>query len=252
MKKLLSVNIEGDRHLARVTPFIAEENPDVICLQEVFRSDLQDIVGSEYQVEFMPACLKPKEGGIMDEWGIAIASREPAWRVIREYYYQPATTLVPVDDTSLETKRKSYRQGVLGISVTDQEQEFFIFTTHFTWTPNGFSNENQFRDMERLLTFMNEQGPHVLCGDFNIPRKQNDVYPLLARVYTDHIPSTYTTSMFLPLHRQKNHPIEAKRIVEFMVDYILSTPNTFSITDVALRGNVSDHYAVVAQVEKLS
>jgi endonuclease/exonuclease/phosphatase family metal-dependent hydrolase len=250
MKKLVSLNVEGDRHLERVAPFLAEENADVVCLQEVFREDIGHIMGSEYQQEFLPAGLRPRRDGSLGQWGIAICTRAPAWRVLREYYFEPTTTLVPLDDTSVATKRKSYRQGVLGATIDDGGVDLSIFTTHFTWTPDGMSDSHQARDMERLLSYMAEREPHVLCGDFNIPRKQNSLYPLLAAHYTDYVPPEYETSMYIPLHRVKDDPVLSAVVGSYMVDYIFGTPNACTITGVALRGNVSDHYAIVGTIER--
>jgi endonuclease/exonuclease/phosphatase family metal-dependent hydrolase len=250
MIKLVSVNIEGDRHLERVRPFLAEENPDIICLQEAFRDDVQELIGSEYQTEFLPMSLKERSDGSLSVWGVSLATRSSAWRVVREYYHQPTTTLVPSDERSVETKRMSMWQGVIGVTIEAGGVDYTLFTTHFTWTPNGVSNQYQSVDMERLLSFLGEQGPHVLCGDFNIPRKQNSLYPLLHAHYTDHVPEEYETSMYIPLHLVRDNPKAAADVGSYMVDYILSTPGTYRVRDVALRGNVSDHCALIAHIEK--
>ncbi|MEA2056412.1 MAG: hypothetical protein U9O78_01685, partial [Patescibacteria group bacterium] len=34
--KLISVNIEGDKHLDKVLPFLKKEQANVICLQEIY------------------------------------------------------------------------------------------------------------------------------------------------------------------------------------------------------------------------
>lgn len=251
MKKLLTVNIEGDKHLARLAPFIAEENPDIVCLQEAFREDMEELLGTEYQIEFLPMCLKERVGGSLAQWGVAVATRAPAQHVIREYYYQPTTTLIPYDGHSIDTKRKTIWQGLVGVKVDDGGKSLMIFTTHFTWTPNGASNQYQANDMHGLLSFLSTQEPHILCGDFNIPRKQNALYPILASHYTDHVPQEYGTSMYLPLHRTKDDLVQGPQVASFMVDYILSTPNTYTISPADMRGNVSDHYALVSTIEKI-
>jgi len=253
MKKLLTVNIEGDKHLERVRPFIAEENPDIVCLQEAFRDDVQDLLGTEFQAEFLPMCLKERSDGSLSQWGVAIATRVPAHTVIREYYYQPTTAFVPYDSSTLHTKRKTMWQGVVGITVEDIRGVLTIFSTHFTWLPDGdvARDENQTVDMKTLLTFLETQPPHILCGDFNIPRKQNALYPVLAAHYTDHVPQEYNTSMYLPLHRVKDDPKEGPKVASYMVDYILSTPETYTVSPASMRGNVSDHCALITTIEKI-
>jgi endonuclease/exonuclease/phosphatase family metal-dependent hydrolase len=251
MKKLLTLNIEGDKHLERIRPFIAEENPDIVCLQEAFRDDAQELLGSEFQIEFLPMCLKERKNGALAQWGVAVATRTPAQQVIREYYQQQTTTLVPYDGITIHTKRKTTWLGVVGVVIADGDKKLTVFTTHFTWTPDGASNEYQASDMKGLLSFLETQEPHVLCGDFNIPRKQNDIYPILAAHYTDHVPQEYETSMYLPLHRTKDDPVEGPRVASYMVDYILSTPDTYTIPPVVMQGNVSDHCALMTTIEKI-
>jgi endonuclease/exonuclease/phosphatase family metal-dependent hydrolase len=250
MKKLLTLNIEGDNHLARVKPFIAEENPDIICLQEVFREDISVLVGTEYQVEFLPLCLKVRRSGELAQRGVAICTRTPAWKVVREYYHQPTTTCVPADDTDETTKRRTYWYGVIGVTIEDGGHDMNICSTHFTWTSNGLSTPAQAEDMKKLLTLTAEFAPHIICGDFNMPRRQNTLYPLVATHYTDHIPNVYETTMYVPLHRVKDDPVESKRINQFVVDYIFSTPGAYEVLGVELRGNISDHYGVVAHVNR--
>jgi len=43
MLKIISLNIEGRKHLSRVMPFFEREKPDVICLQEIYESDFEKI-----------------------------------------------------------------------------------------------------------------------------------------------------------------------------------------------------------------
>lgn len=40
--KLISLNIEGHKHIDRQLPFFEIEAPDVLCLQEVFEPDVSD------------------------------------------------------------------------------------------------------------------------------------------------------------------------------------------------------------------
>lgn len=250
MKTLISVNVEGDRHLDRVRPFLKEHSPDVICLQEVFFADTEALVGSEYHREFLPMCLKARADGSLSPWGIAIATRDSTQHVIHEYYHQPNTTLVIADDSSLLGKRRSYRHGLLGVTMSDVSGDITLFTTHLTWTPDGLTNESQTADMHRMLHYLESQAPHILCGDFNLPRRQNTLYPIISARYTDHIPPHYETSMYIPLHRVKDIPEVAAKVGAYMVDYIFSTPGEYEVRDVSLKGDISDHYALLGTIEK--
>ena len=39
--KLISLNIEGDKHIPQVLAFFKREQPEIICLQEVFLPDFK-------------------------------------------------------------------------------------------------------------------------------------------------------------------------------------------------------------------
>ena len=53
--KLVSVNIEGKKHLKTVTKFLTKENADMVCLMEVREIDVLKLAGEEYPfVVFAP------------------------------------------------------------------------------------------------------------------------------------------------------------------------------------------------------
>jgi exonuclease III len=62
--KLITLNIEGDRHLDRVIPFLQKENAHVVCLQEVLQSNVE-LLKKELQMfgEYEPtlAYKEPKD-----------------------------------------------------------------------------------------------------------------------------------------------------------------------------------------------
>ena len=74
--KLITLNIEGDKHFNSVLPFLQEQNADVVCLQEVFELDLDlfiDALGGH--ITFTPLTDMSATGQTMHAhrgiWGIA-------------------------------------------------------------------------------------------------------------------------------------------------------------------------------------
>lgn len=252
MKKLLTLNVEGDKHLDLVRAFIKREDPDIICLQELYKSDTETLLGSTYRAEFLGMCLRTKQDGAKDEWGSAIATKIPLRNVVREYYFQPTTRFVDIDITDIEAKRKTLWQGLIGGTIDDDGKPLRVFTTHFTWTPHGYmAHPYQATDLKTMLTYLSEEEPHIICGDFNIPRKQNALYPILHAHYTDTVPEEYITSLHLPLHKTKDHPIEGPAVASYMVDYIFSSPNVYTVKEVRMECGMSDHCALLAHIEKM-
>lgn len=88
--KLISLNIEGRRHLDRLPRFFKQHPADVVCLQEVFGVDmkhLSEIIGAEGYFE--PMVLMTEENKFTDqlfgEYGIALFSKHPV-EITRHVY----------------------------------------------------------------------------------------------------------------------------------------------------------------------
>ena len=78
--KLISLNIEGIKHFDTVIPFLKKEKPDVICLQEVPKKDVE-MLKQELSIkgEFFPMVYKTKmtefflnEKDYYGQWGFMI------------------------------------------------------------------------------------------------------------------------------------------------------------------------------------
>jgi endonuclease/exonuclease/phosphatase family metal-dependent hydrolase len=245
MFRLITANIEGDRHLEKLVPFFASQSFDIVCLQEVFQSDVMQLVGPDFQVEFLPMCLKANKAGDLFPWGAAIASRLPVKKVISRYYYKPNPELAPYDE---KKKRQTIAQGLVGLQLVAGDRSLNVITTHFTWTPDGAPDANQDKDIVTLLDMLALEPPHILCGDFNIPRRQNHHYPTLAHHYTDHIPQDIESSVYVPLHYAREKPGVAQKLSGLMVDYIFSTPNAYRVENVERHGALSDHWLFTADI----
>ena len=248
MRKLISLNIEGDKHLSLVRAFLEKESPDILCLQEIFEEDIPTLT-SLPQVIFMPMCLKERVDDTLSLRGIAICSREAFTPALQEYYHKPSEDLLREDCTTVETRRATKREGVLSVTFPDGVH---IATTHFTWIAEGaLPDQNQEADVALLLAIIEQHEPLLICGDFNMPREQNFLYHVLTTALVDHVPDRYTSSMHIPLHRVRNDPKRAKHVSGFMVDYIFSTPSSFAVENVRMECGMSDHCALVADIEKI-
>ncbi len=243
--QLVCANIEGDLHLDKVCTFLQEQRAGVICLQEVFQDDLHELLGRDYRWHFLPMTLKNRKSGHASAWGTAIAHRLPGELAMLDYYHRPTAVLVPFSEAD---KRPTIWHGVIGVKVASGEAAMNFYATHFTWTPDGAPDANQRSDMKELLALLAKQPAHVLCGDFNIPRKHNSLYETLVQRYTDHVPEEVTSSIYLPLHYVRHDRIKSAKLATFMVDYIFSRPQSCDISNVRLHGGISDHFVLTADV----
>lgn len=244
--KLITLNCEGDKHWDKIIPLLERESPDVICFQEVFESDLTKLESLGYHSSFLQMSLMMKEGA-PEAWGVAILTKSETPIVTHaRYYLRPAEHFV-LNDTTVLYKTMHY--GVLWGNFIHDDTEYTIATTHFVWTPAGETNEVQEGAFVEMLGVLETIEPHVLVGDFNVPRGYNRLYPKMIEHYTDAIPASYKSSMDKDLHRFGNNPEKTRMFTDYMVDYVFSQP-PYAVSDVRLEFGVSDHAAVVASVVK--
>lgn len=237
--KLVSINIEGHKHLELVLPFLKSSNADVICLQEVYEPDFSIIAKTlNMKGVFAPMTLLQlnKKTGPHLPFGIGMLSALPLSESKEQYYYGSRDTLQFCVD-NIRTMYKVLVSGVIqkdGIAYT-------VGTTHFTWTPDGEADVHQRHDIKNLLSILGNIPEIVFCGDFNAPRGR-EIFSLVAARYNDNIPQHYHTSLDPNLHY-------AGPKLKVMVDALFSTPH-YRTADVRLVGGVSDHCAIVAEVLK--
>ncbi len=245
MIKLVSVNIEEDLHHATVVPFLQNEHPDVVCLQEIFEEDLliyEKALGMKSY--FIPTCYIEsfmKADGIDKKLGVAILTKEnhPS---NHEYIYGDSTTIPVFEFNNSESIRNNNSIVLLWVDMKDENGESYtIATTHFTWTYHGLSTDFQKNDAKKLISILDEKLKNfILVGDLNAPRG-NETFSMLASKYIDNIPLEYDSSLDPKLHRVKN--------LKNMVDGLFSTP-PYVVSDVKLIEGVSDHKAIISTIKK--
>jgi exonuclease III len=243
--KLLSINIEGSKHLDAVLHFIEEEQADVVCLQEVQQHTLHLFAECGYETNFLPLTQRAIENKVAIE-GVAICSRFPLKNTGHYIYHGDQTTVPVFDDAHII---KAYRNAILHGEVMHNGNTYTIATTHFTWNPDGsIASEEQIESMRKLRAYTETLPAHIICGDFNIPRNYNSLYSELLKSYKDEIPLKYTSSLDKVIHRHGGDADKEILFSSFMVDYIF-TQAPYIARDVRLVFGLSDHAGVVGNIE---
>lgn len=244
MKKLVQLNIEGDAHIDLVSKFLHAQNADIVCLQEVFKKNMEELHVLPYSTFLLTMHRHDKNGEVSD-FGVALFSREPITQSQYLYYAKPNNALGVFDRTSAETIRASSQRGVL---FCELESGLKIATVHHTWTANGLEDAYQVEDTHALIHVLADKSRYILCGDFNIPRGVNSCYQIITDSLNDCIPQTIASSMHIPLHRVRNNKEEATKVAGYMVDYIFRTPDAPQVANVQQFCGMSDHCAFVANI----
>ena len=242
--KLISLNIEGHKHLNRIIPFFKQQLPDVICLQEVFKEDLNKLKSNLYpHVFFIPTwrVSQTKHKGLTKGsklWGIAVLARVPIRLVFKKYYS------FGIKIPRFTGPGKSSK-CLLVVSAFKDNTSYIIGTTHFTWTPDGKTSALQLTHLKRLLKILHPFKHLILTGDFNAPRGL-EIHQKLTSLFTDHIPKDIKTTVDPKLHYANR---KRSNTLQTVVDYIFSTPEYQVKTKVQC--GLSDHCAIISDITKV-
>lgn len=237
--KLLTLNIEHDRHLDRVSDAIVTYLPDIVCLQEVFEKDCARLAAvGDYQVKYAISALMP-EGGRGNSsprsWGVAVLTRVPVHRQTLAYYSE---------DPRIRIFKESNdpRRLVLMTELEHEGRFYRVGTTHFTWSMNGAATDDQRADFTRLKQVLLPYPHYVLCGDFNSPRGREMFSRFTDELgLVDHLPADVQSTLDPKFHRVPT--------LELAVDTIFSTQE-YRMTQVQVLDGLSDHKGILAQVER--
>lgn len=244
MLKLITLNIEMDKHYSRFFPFLDNEDADVICLQEVPESALRYFHGRGFATVFAPMIIK-KLSDKEEAVGVAIATKLPF--STQKVYYHGAKENLVLSDGKDPGKNSVYAYIMAKIDFNGEV--YNIATTHMVDTPNGKENDLQILVMNKMLEHLKNEEAHCICGDFNMPRGYNKLYDLVTTNYIDSIPIEYKSSLDRNLHRMGSIPIDQPIFDCYMVDYIFAQA-PYKVEVDRLQFGVSDHAGIVAEIYK--
>lgn len=241
MIRFSTINIEGHRHLDRVLPFLQSQKIQVACLQEVFEDDVAELakaMGADAIYTPMAKFTQviPEGGTHSGRWGVAILSTFPFVRH-ESFTYVGSHKNIPIFEPG---NPNSVNRAYLQADIQVDEKLLRVSTTHFTWTPDGSTSQEQLDNFAILDPILRKQKPHIFCGDLNSPRGWNGVFDILAKEYVDNIPPEATTSIDGSLHKAGN--------LQLMVD-ALFTRAEMKVEQAQLHTGVSDHQAVTALID---
>lgn len=230
--KVISLNIELDRHLDQVLPFLQAEQPDVILLQEVLEKD-------RLRIEKAAGMTGPylKLNALYDNTGespigLLTLSILPILSETVIFYRGSNDPLVRMN----ETEPEKMSRALLVTEVIKDHQHYRFINTHFTWSPHALPNDAQYHDLSILLTHLHTYPDLIFCGDFNAPRG-TAIFDALAACYHDNIPQQVTTTIDKNLHKAGD--------LSIVVDGFFTTPD-YQVMHLEVVDGLSDHCALLA------
>lgn len=238
--RILSLNIEGDKHFDTVLPLLQAEKPDVICLQEVFAADVPRLVETTgYAAHYQPIVTytMPNKYDISPrgDWGPLTLTKNPPLEATT-FTYKGDQDRLPV---FMDGQPNSANRAALMVQIGQPDRALRTINTHFTWSPNGQANDEQRRDLAVLLRQLETYDEFVLCGDFNAPRG-GEIFAQFADRFTDNLPAHVTTTIDGQFHYAGD--------LQIVVDGLFTTP-AYQSTQVEVLGGLSDHKAILATID---
>lgn len=230
----------ANRYLSLVLPFLKQQSPDIVCLQDVTKTYTPELKESSQLAHyfFTPERLINQNGKQVRN-GLLMLASHPLQNERADYYYgtEKSIKIFSPQDSNGTTNR-----ALLSASVKYDDIEYQIATTHFTWTPDGKPNDEQRRDVKELFRVLDRFEEIVLTGDFNAPRG-TEIFDLLASRYTDNIPKNITTTINGNLHRAGD--------LQLVVDGLF-TSSKYRASNVSIECGVSDHCSINSIVSVVS
>lgn len=243
--KLVSINIELNKHYKTVFDFLKQENPDVICLQELLEDDFENFKKVlDKQGIFKPHSRVGEDLHLQDikekKGGVAIFAKD----IIDSgsIYYEGNEDNLLKTYSEYVTGENNKNSVLVWIDIMNKEGRSSRFiTTHVPVTKGGESTPYQLEVVDNLLKELDSLREFILCGDMNAPRGK-ETFSRIAKKYKDNIPGEYKTSLDQNLHRVKN--------LQHMVDGLFTTTK-YQASNVKLIDGISDHMAIVADFPML-
>lgn len=243
--KLISINIELNKHYKTVFDFLKQENPDVICIQELLEDDFENfkkVLGKQ-------GIFRPRSRIGDDLHLIDIKGKKEGVAIFAQNIVDSGSIYYEGKEENVLKTYEEYNSGennknsvLVWIDTKDKEGRSCRFiTTHMPVTKGGESTPYQLEVVDSLLKELDSLGEFILCGDMNAPRGK-ETFSRIAKKYKDNIPEEYKTSLDQNLHRVKN--------LQHMVDGLFTTTK-YQASNVKLMDGVSDHMAIVADFPML-
>ncbi|MEI6478223.1 MAG: endonuclease/exonuclease/phosphatase family protein [bacterium] len=236
--KLISVNVEKSRHLDRVIPFLKEQQADIICLQELCEQDVE-LFKRELKMEGEFIAMNAGEQAM--QWGVGLLSHYPLSGFKSTLYDTFAADYMGEYAPHKKTMTRRPLCHLLSARIQQNGVTYSVATTHFTWAPDGKVTDEQRVNLKSLSVLLDGFPELILCGDFNAVRG-TEIFDALATRYTDNIPAEATTTLDGNLHRAGPLP--------YVVDGMF-TSKEYVATSVRVVDGVSDHCAIVAEIERV-
>ena len=211
----------NNKRFNRIYEFIIKEQPDIICLQEVwFSKYVKKLQKLNYNI-FSQA------KGFFNRSGLVTMTKKK---------HNAEFIKFPEYKTSL--LHKVAKRGFHKVKVEDVT----FFNAHLYVMPGVENTLIAKKELNIIKKHMS--GKAILCGDMNIEKKEFDKFNNKYFSYAENTKNTF--SSLNPLIKKWWDP---KMIADKKIDYILiKNPVKFTFKSEIVKGEMSDHYGILSEI----
>lgn len=251
--KILSLNIlEGGIFFDAILELLLREQPDILCLQEVYNGQDHNLSRQyrsievlkkhlpSYEHHFSPELLCVTPEGKVDI-GNAIFSKFPIKRKDTYFFrvqYGEYPQVAPGGDWS------NHPCNMQSATITVDGSELNIFNIHGVWGFDGADSPDRLL-MSKVIVENIKNSPHtLLMGDFNVQPNTKTIENI-ERHMTNLFKGELKTSFNLAHKDLEKSPGYATAVV----DMIFTSPDLKVSKKYVPEGDVSDHIPLICEIE---
>jgi endonuclease/exonuclease/phosphatase family metal-dependent hydrolase len=249
--KLIQLNIWQGRLIKQVLKFLDREQPDIICLQEVYSSTINtlthDFLGSQQKIQanfpsyhsyYSAVCDMPVLGKKV-RYGNALFSRfeisDEETHFVHQRYHSYSDSESYAAGEGL-TEGANLQQTTVRLG---GGKSFTVFNHHAYWVPNHMGNETSAAALEKVASIIRQSPrPLILSGDLNVVAESPAMNPIL-EILTDLTKENNLSTTLSQFGAMRN----------VACDHICISEG-IEVRDFSVREDlVSDHQALVLEFE---
>lgn len=247
MLKIMSAFLGRDKgQVPRVIKCAKEAGADVLCLQEVMGFELSHLYEAYRFVRFVPM-TQFKDGTSM---GLVTCTNLIVIQVREQYYMGNATELRLFNESTPEQVNATKRRPLLTCEVLCDGKAYQVGNTHFLYSKDGTSSEQDHSRLLSLIEVANLAGEMVLCGAMVMLRDRT-LYKEFIRLsnFEDWVPRSIECTLDRELHKLSAR-LKSGEMPLVVVDYIFGVGHYHPQKEVRQFHGVADHTPLLATVSR--
>ncbi len=228
---------------------LLELDYDMVVFQEAFTSKCRNVIGEILSEKY------PYQYGPFNYSSWSWKTNSGLWVVSRF----PLEELKVIEFDESAGFDKVARKGAVLFKGNIHDTKFQLMATHLQSSDYQNIRERQYKEITSLLDeFYSPSMAQILCGDFNTERRKNECYQSMLHSF-DAVDGKISGELQTTYDEEKNTLAVRKNGVGEVLDYILIR-NAGCVQSVEreivdfynsnenYKGNLSDHYALEAQI----